>query len=84
MNLPYTYALLLAADQQRHGFIKLRGRHADREVRLMAAAGLIDATFDNGGPRSFTSINRILGAGRVFLGAFKNHAFPSPQPHTAL
>ena len=38
MNLPYTYALLSAADHQRYGFIKLRGSEADQEVRLMVGA----------------------------------------------
>ena len=40
MNLLYAYEVMTAADEQRHGFIKLRGIQADHEVRLMAAAGL--------------------------------------------
>ena len=75
MNLPYTYALLSAANLQRHGFIKLRGPEADRQVRLMAEAGLVDATFNDGQPGSFTSINRIRKAGEAFLRAFQGHRF---------
>lgn len=56
MNLPYAYELLAAADEQRHGFIKLRGIQADHEVRLMAQAGLVEATLDDGKEGSFTSI----------------------------
>ena len=74
MNLPYTYELLSAADAQRHGFIKLRGGGADREVRLMALAGLVEATFDDGNEGSFTSINRISAAGKTFLRAFKGRS----------
>ncbi len=70
MNLPYTFQLLSAANQQRYGFIKLRGRRADREVRQMAEAGLVHASFNDGKPGSFTSINRILERGDVFLRKF--------------
>lgn len=73
MNLAYAHKLLTAADEQRHGFIKLRGDEADREVRLMAAAGLIDATFNDGGEGSFTSINRLTAHGESFLRVFKNN-----------
>ena len=76
MNLPYTYQLLAAADAQRHGFIKLRGPEADREVRLMAHAGLVDASFDDGKEGSFTVINRVTAMGHTFLRAFKEHALP--------
>jgi hypothetical protein len=76
MNLPYTYSLLVAATRQRHGFIKLRGMTADREVRQMVEAGLVDATFNDGKMGSFTSINRVLPAGEVFLRAFKGRSFP--------
>jgi hypothetical protein len=77
MNLPYTYELLAAADEQRHGFIKLRGIQADHEVRLMAKAGLVKATFDDGKEGSFTSINRLTETGEAFLRAFKNHTIPA-------
>ena len=70
MNLPYTQSLLLAASEQRHGFIKLQGATADHEVRQMAAAGLVDATFNDGTPGSFTSINRVRPAGEAVLQAF--------------
>jgi hypothetical protein len=77
MNLPYTYELLAAADEQRHGFIKLRGIQADHEVRLMAKAGLVKATFNDGKEGSFTSINRVTETGQTFLRAFKTHRIPS-------
>ena len=76
MNLPYAHKLLAAADGQRHGFIKLRGFEADREVRLMSAAGLIDATFNDGGEGSFTAINRLTASGKSFLRAFQDHPIP--------
>ena len=72
MNLPYTYALLLAASEQ-NGSLKLTGVEADREVRQMAATGLVEADFDNGQPGSFTSITRILPAGETFLRTFRDH-----------
>jgi hypothetical protein len=77
MNLRFTYQLLTAADEQRHGFIKLRGIQADHEVRLMAQAGLVEATLDDGKEGSFTSINRVTETGQTFLRTFKNHIIPA-------
>lgn len=79
MNLPYAHKLLTAADGQRHGFIKLRGSQADHEVRLMTAAGLVDATFNDGKEGSFTSINRLTAAGQTFLRAFKDQPISGAQ-----
>jgi hypothetical protein len=79
MNLPYTHQLLMAADGTRHGFIKLHGAEADREVRLMAQAGLVDATFNDGREDSYTSINRLTANGETFLRAFRNHPLPGPE-----
>jgi hypothetical protein len=83
MNIPYTYELLAAADEQRHGFIKLRGIQADHEVRLMAHAGLVEATFNDGKEGWFTSITRVTEAGQTFLRAFKNHTIPAEATLTA-
>jgi hypothetical protein len=77
MNLPYAYKLLVAADEQRHGFLKLRGLQADHEVRLMAQAGLVEASFGDGQSGSFTSINRVTESGRTFLRAFEGQPAPS-------
>ena len=79
MNLPYAYNLLAAADEQRHGFIKLRGIQADQEVRLMAEAGLVKATFNDGNEGSFTSINRVTAAGQTFLRALKDRLIPAAE-----
>jgi len=83
MNLPYTYALLVAATEQRHSFIKLVGMHADHEVRQMVAAGLVDATLNDGKIGSFTSINRVLENGETFLRAFKSGMLPKENPGIA-
>ena len=74
MNLPYTYSLLLAATEQPHGFIKLLGMYTDHEVRLMAKAGLVDASFNDGKLGSFASINRVTAAGERFLNLFNNRS----------
>ena len=76
MNLPYTYQLLAAADAQRHGFIKLRGTKAEHEVRLMAEAGLVEASFHDEEEGSFTSIKCVTETGRAFLCAFEEHPIP--------
>ena len=76
MNLSYAHKLLVAADQQRHGFLQIRGRQADHEVRLMAEAGLVDATFGDGKDKPFTAINRLTDLGYRFLRTFKDSANP--------
>ena len=74
MDLAFAYQLLLAADGQRSGFLKVRPGDEDRQVRLMAAAGLVEATLNNDGqPGSFTAIKRLTDSGRTFLRAFKHH-----------
>lgn len=77
MNLSYAHKLLVAADQQRHGFLQIRGRRADHEVRLMAEAGLVDATLGDGKKESFTAINRLTDLGYKFLRTFKDSAMPT-------
>ncbi len=77
MSMTYTYDLLTAAVEQRHGFLKLRGAQADHEVRLMADAGLVEASFVDGKEGAFTSINRVTETGETFLRVFKDHALPS-------
>ena len=74
MNLSYAHKLLVAADQQRHGFLQIHGRQADHEVRLMAEAGLVDATLGDGKDKSFTAINRLTDLGYKFLRTFKEPA----------
>ena len=82
MNLYYVHQLLVATDQQRHGFLRVRGRHADHAVRLMVSAGLVDATFSNGNKESFTIIKRVTDLGQAFLRAFNGYQF-EPIPHRA-
>lgn len=76
MNLFLVQKLLAAANNRRHGFLKVRGQRAESEVRLMAAFGLIEATLNNGDEGSFTAITRLLPAGDMFLRTFKDHPFP--------
>jgi hypothetical protein len=71
MNLPYVYKLLTAANEQPHGFLQIRGRQANREIRLMAEAGLVDATLSDGKTEALTAINRVTDLGQSFLRSFK-------------
>ena len=81
MNLAYVHRLLIAADEQPDGHLKVLGRRADREVRLMAEAGLVEATFSDGKEQSFTAIKRVTDLGHTFLRAFKDLPIPTgPRP----
>jgi hypothetical protein len=70
MNLRLVYKLLAATDQQPYGFLQIRGRQAAREVGLMAAAGLVEATLSDGNEQMVTRINRLTDSGHSFLRAF--------------
>jgi hypothetical protein len=78
MNLTYAHKILLAADQQRHGFLRIRGRQADHEVRRMVKAGLLDATLSDGEDDSFTAINRLTDFGRKLVRTLKDLPIPAP------
>jgi hypothetical protein len=72
LNLDLVHALLVAADGQPYGFLKVRSVDLIREVELMAAAGLIDASLGSADNDRYAVINRVTDSGRAFLRAFKN------------
>jgi len=82
VNLNLAHSLLVAADEQPYGFLNVRGADLVREVELMAAAGLVDASLGNAGPEAYAVINRVTDSGQVFMRAFKNQ--PPPPRMAAL
>jgi hypothetical protein len=72
VNLNVAHALLVAADGQPYGFLKVRSADLVREVELMAAAGLVDASLSNADSEEYAVINRVTDSGQAFLRAFKN------------
>ena len=55
----------------------MTGQEAARELEEMAAAGLVQADFDDGTAGSFTAIIRVLPAGDAFLRALKDKLPPA-------
>jgi hypothetical protein len=76
MNLNLAHALLVAADGQPHGFLKVRSADLIREVELMAAAGLVEASLEDTDADGYAVINRVTASGQAFLRAFKHHPPP--------
>ena len=74
VNLNLAHALLVAADGQPFGFLKVRSADLIREVELMAAAGLVEASLGNTDSEAYGVINCVTDSGRAFLRAFKNQA----------
>ena len=72
MNLHLVHKLLQAANAQPYGFLKVRGAALAREVEMMAAAGLIEASSTVHGLETFAVIKRVTDSGHSFLRAFKN------------
>ena len=72
MNLHLVHKLLQAANDQPYGFLKVRGAHLAREVEMMAAAGLIEASGTVRGLETFAVIKRVTDTGRSFLRAFRD------------
>ena len=76
MNLNLVHALIVAADGQPYGFLKVRSVELVREVELMAAAGLVDASLGNRDTEGYAVINRVTDSGHAFLRAFKHQPPP--------
>jgi hypothetical protein len=72
MNLNLAHALLVAADGQPYGFLKVRSADLVREVELMAEAGLVDASLGSADTEGYAVINRVTDSGQAFVRAFKN------------
>lgn len=79
MNLNLAHALLVAADGQPFGFLKVRSADLIREVELMAAAGLVEASLGNTDAEAYAVINCVTDSGRAFLRAFKDQAPPMAE-----
>src|SRR6202030_1139368 len=67
VNLDLVHNLLNAANDQPYGFLKVRGPELAREVELMAAAGLVEASGTVRGLETFSVINRVTESGHSFL-----------------
>ena len=78
MNLDDVHAILVATNEQPHGFLKIANPKLEPTVQEMAEAGLITATLSDGKAGSFTAVNRITDAGRQFLRVFRPHDFSRP------
>jgi hypothetical protein len=77
MNLNLVHKLLIAADEQPYGFLKVNGAQLAREVELMAKAGLVEASGPVYGVETFAVIKRVTDSGHSFLRAFKDQPVPS-------
>jgi hypothetical protein len=71
LNLDLVHALLVAADGQPYGFLKVRSADLIREIELMAAAGLVEASLGDTNTEGYAVINRVTDSGQAFLRAFK-------------
>ena len=72
MNLNVVHKILRAANAQPYGFLKVNGRHLAREIELMAAAGLVEASPTVHGLQTYAVIKRVTDLGQSFRRAFKD------------
>jgi hypothetical protein len=72
MNLNLVHKLLTAANNEPHGLLKVRGSELAREVELMCAAGLVEASQTVRGLETFSVIKHVTASGQSFLRAFRN------------
>ena len=73
MNLNVVHKILRAANDQPYGFLRVNGRHLAREIELMAAAGLVEASPTVHGLQTYAVVKRVTDSGHSFLRAFKEH-----------
>jgi hypothetical protein len=71
MNLNLVHKILRAAKDEPYGFLKVNGRHLAREIEMMAAAGLVEASPTVHGLETYAVVKRVTDAGHSFLRAFK-------------
>jgi hypothetical protein len=76
MNLHLVHKLLQAANDQPYGFLKVQGANLAREVKMMASAGLVEATGPVYGLETFAVIKRVTDSGHSFLRAFRDQPMP--------
>jgi hypothetical protein len=81
VNLQLVHTLLVTAEEQPYGFLKVRGADLVREIELMTAAGLVDASVRDEAGEAVAVINRVTDSGQAFLRAFKNHPMPQMAEH---
>jgi hypothetical protein len=74
----------MAANIQPSGFLNVRGANLAREVELMAAAGLVDASLGYADTDPFAVVNRVTEQGHAFLRAFKDQPPPRMKIARAL
>lgn len=74
MNLNVVHKILRAANDQPYGLLRVNGRHLAREIELMAAAGLVEASPTVHGLQTYAVIKRVTDSGQSFLRAFKEQA----------
>jgi hypothetical protein len=72
MNLNLVHKILRAARDQPYGFLKVNGRDLAREIELMAAAGLVEASPTVHGLETYAVIKRVTDSGQSFLRAFND------------
>jgi hypothetical protein len=59
--------LLIAADEQPYGFLKVHGRRIAREVHLLAEAGLVETSSAPVNDSATAVIKCVTDAGHTFL-----------------
>ena len=77
MNLDLVHKILRATNDQPYGFLKVNGRHLVREIELMAAAGLVEASPTVHGLETYAVVEKVTDSGHSFLRAFKER---TPKP----
>ena len=80
MNLNVVDKILRAVNDQPYGFLKVTGRQLAREIELMAAAGLVEASPTVHGLQTYAVIKRVTDSGHSFLRAFKELS-PASSDH---
>ncbi len=71
MNLELTRELLVAAEQQPHGQLRVTGHEAAREVELLADAGFVEASVVRAAENPTAVIERLTEAGRKLLNVLR-------------
>lgn len=70
MKLNLAHQLLVAADEQTYGFLRVRGPELTYEVELLTDAGFVESSINRAGSEPIAVIDRVTDLGHEFMRAF--------------
>jgi hypothetical protein len=83
MELQLAHQLLVAADEQAYGFLRVRGAELAAEVAVLEQVGLVEAAVTTDG-EPVAVIKRVTDLGHEFIRAFRGERSGVPPERSSV